>query len=143
MRHTIHKVTFATLSLAAFAAGCHRGPDLGTVTGTVRVNGQPLPFAYGRVQSFNPPGTYGSAYTDKDGTYELQFSKSYRGAPIGQHRITIRPASGEELPEDGRPVAAVQLPDRFTSGGEVIREVKPGHNVHDFDIQAPPIVSSL
>jgi len=143
MSHALRKFTLATLGLAAIAAGCQRGPDLGTVTGTVRINGQPLPYAYVRFQPFNPPGTYGSAYTDKDGNYELQFSKSYNGAPVGQHRITIRPAVGEELPEDGRNTAALQLPERYTSGAELVREVKPGHNVHDFDIEAPAVATTL
>ena len=28
-------------------------------------------------------------------------------------------------------------------GAELVREVKPGHNVHDFDIEAPAVASSL
>jgi hypothetical protein len=142
MHRLMQHYTFATLGLALFASGCGRGPDLGTVTGTVRVNGQPLPFAYVRFQPVNPPGTYGSAYTDKEGKYELKFSKAYDGAPVGQHRITIRPPAGEELPDDARGAGAYQLPEKYTSGAEVVREVKPGHNVHDFEIEAPAVAYS-
>lgn len=127
------------IPLAGLASGCQKGPELGTVTGLVKVNGQPLPYAYVVFQPI-APGTYGSAYTDKEGKYELQFTTSRNGAPVGSHRVSIRAAARDELPDDAAP--QVRLPEKFNSASELVREVKPGHNVHDFDLEAPPVTAS-
>jgi hypothetical protein len=49
---------FMSLAVAAVLAGCGGGPEIGDVTGTVRVNGQPLPYAYVVFQPVDPPGAY-------------------------------------------------------------------------------------
>jgi hypothetical protein len=133
---------FMSLAVAAVLAGCGGGPEIGDVTGTVRVNGQPLPYAYVVFQPVDPPGAYGSAYTDKDGRYRLQFSPSRHGAPVGRHQVSIRPAGRDELPGDAPPSARVRLPERFNSASELFRDVKPGENVHDFELALPFIAST-
>jgi len=138
---------FRLASIVGFAilasiAGCQRGPALGMVRGTVRVNGQPLPFAYVVFQPIDPPGAYGSAYADEDGEYELQFSRNRAGAPVGKHQVSIRAAGGEELPDDASRQARIVIPERYNSTTELIREVKSGSNVHDFDLEVPAALSS-
>ena len=64
-------VTMASLGLF-LASGCSEGPELGIVSGTVKLQGQAVPFAYVMFQPVDPPGTYGAAYTKADGTYELR-----------------------------------------------------------------------
>lgn len=123
-------------------AGCNRGPDLGTVRGTVKVNGQVLPHAYVVFQPIDPPGAYGSAYADDQGEYDLQFSRHRNGAPVGKHRVSIRAANRDELPEGSPAAATIKLPAKYNSETELIREVVPGHNDHDFDLQAPAIISA-
>lgn len=135
---------YATLSIALLGSlfGCQRGPALGTVTGTVKVNGQPLPYAYVVFQPIDPPGAYGSAYADETGEYVLQFSRARAGAPVGTHSVSIRAARGEELDEGDVKLARIQIPEKYNSASELKREVKPGSNVHDFDLEVPIALTS-
>ena len=132
---------FGLLLLAL--TGCQRGPALGTVEGTVRVNGRPLPHAYVVFQPISPPGAYGSAYADKDGEYVLQFSRSRNGAPVGKHRVSIRAARNEEVDDSSVAATQIVIPDKFNSATELEREVKAGHNVHDFNLDVPLTLTSL
>lgn len=127
-------LAFLVSAIAIVIAGCQRGPELGTVSGVIRVNGQPLPYAYVQFQPTTPPRIYGSAYADAEGRYELQFSESQMGAPVGQHRVSIQAARGDELPDDAPGSVRIQLPASYNESTELVRDVKPGHNEIDFDL---------
>lgn len=134
-------VSIATLFLVG-VAGCSQGPSLGTVSGTVKLNGQPLPYAYVVFQPINPPGAYGSAYANERGEYQLQFTRYQKGAPVGKHRVSIRAANGDELPDGTPPGSRIKLPAKYNSETELVRDVVSGHNQHDFELQGTTIVSS-
>lgn len=123
-------------SYAAFIlvgiAGCQPGPQLGTVTGTVTANGEPVPFAYVVFNPVKPPRNYGSAYANEKGQYELKFSNSRNGAPVGQHQVSITVAKGEDLPDDAKASARIRIPSRYNTETELRADVKPGSNVIDF-----------
>lgn len=135
-------VLMLTFGVLITLTGCQRGPALGTVNGTIRVNGQPLPYAYVMFQPIDPPGAYGSAYANELGEYELQFSRSSKGALVGKHRVSIRAAGGEELDEQDAPLARVAVPARYNSATELERQVTAGSNVHDFDLEIPVTLTS-
>jgi hypothetical protein len=124
----------AAAGLALLATGCQRGPELGTVAGTIKVNGEPLPFAYVRFDPVDPPRVYGAAYADANGHYELKFTQARDGAPVGKHRVTITAARGDELPDDAPAEARVRLPSNDNESSDLVREVKPGHNEIDFEL---------
>jgi hypothetical protein len=125
--------------------GCQDGPELGTVAGKVSMQGQPIPFAYVVFQPTGP-GTYASAYTKGDGSYELQFTESRNGAQIGKHQITIRTAAEDEIQVEDKTTGLMvtpPLPAGYQGRLEFTfdREVASGENVHDFDLdptQLPP-----
>lgn len=125
------------LLLVVLTSGCQRGPALGTVSGTVKVNGKPMPYAYIVFQPIDPPGTYGSAYADEDGEYHLRFSVHRDGAPVGKHQVSIRAAKGDELPDDASPGTRIHLPEKYNDQSELVREVKRGHNEIDFELESP------
>ncbi len=77
-------------------------PEIGEVEGVVKWNGQPVPFAYVVFQPVDPPGTYGSAYTNESGEYRLQFSESRNGALVGKHKVTIRTSAKDEIEVEDR-----------------------------------------
>lgn len=62
-------------------------PSLGTVTGTVTLNGEPLR----QVEiSFNPTkGRPSYAKTDDEGKYELTYIRDIKGAKIDEHRVIV------------------------------------------------------
>ncbi len=118
--------------------GCQEGPELGEVTGKVTMQGQPVPFAYVVFQPIER-GTYASAYTKVDGTYNLQFSESRNGAQVGKHQISIRTAAEDEIQVEDKTTGLMvtpPLPAGYQGRLEFTfdREVASGENVQDFDL---------
>lgn len=90
------------LIMSALFAGCGRGdrPELGTVTGTVTLDGEPLPnVELSFVPAIGRP-SYGE--TDEEGNYELNYIRNIQGAKIGKHKVLIR--SGKVDPDKIDPV---------------------------------------
>jgi hypothetical protein len=91
-------VRYLCVSIALFGlCGCGGGadvPTLGTVTGKVTVDGQPLA---GAMVTFSPvaDGRPSSGTTGSDGTYTLQYNVDNAGATIGQHTVMVT-AGGED-----------------------------------------------
>lgn len=113
--------------------GCDAGPELGLVSGTITINGVPVEQA---TITFTPvDGQSAFARTDANGFYELQFSGGKRGTLLGENYISIETGHfgtderGElvEYPE--------QLPSKYNSESEIVREVKAGSQVFDFAIE--------
>ncbi|WP_157605203.1 hypothetical protein [Schlesneria paludicola] len=128
----------AAISLT-MAAGCERGPHLGTVKGQVTMNGTPVPFAYVKFQPIAPRGTYGSAYTDAKGVYSLQFSQTRQGALVGKHNVSVRTSKRDEMEVEDKStglLVVTQLPSGYKENMQVQyeRDVKSGHNVLDFEL---------
>ena len=129
-----------TFSLLTVAAGCGSGRDASPVSGTVKVNGQPL--ADIRV-SFEPTaagaGLGSAGKTDASGHYRLQFVDNDKdGALLGKHKVMFFDLQGippGESPDAGpAPVPKTRLPKKYLTGGEEY-DVKPGANQADFDLK--------
>jgi hypothetical protein len=108
--------------LLVWIAGCgHSGPQLGNVTGRVTLDGQPLNSAR---LTFQPDGNRSpsTGYTDSDGRYELLFKRGVDGAFLGSHTIQIRTSDNRNLPA------------KYNDATELVREVKAGDNVIDFEL---------
>jgi hypothetical protein len=128
-----------TLALSGFFLGCSDGPELGIVTGKVLQGGKPIPYAYVAYQPIDPPGTYGAAYTDLDGTYNIRFTESRDGALIGKHKVTVRTAAADEIEVEDKLTGLMitpELPEGYLEKVELEydREVKPGSNEIDLDL---------
>jgi hypothetical protein len=136
------KLTFSAFLLcvaAASVAGCGRSdiPELGTVTGTVMLNNQPLADA---IVSFTPQesGRPSSAQTDATGRYSLIYVADVDGAIVGKHSVTVRrvlTAADDDLPDDPADleegqVMIEELP-ASASDGSIIKEVTAGSNSID------------
>ena len=121
--------------LAMLATGCGSSDKLGTVTGTVTLDGKPLPQAsvtFSRGQGRMSVGT-----TDEQGRYKLLYTVNQQGAEPGTHTVSITTqiyaVSGEA------DLAAVEgrqelLSPRYNEKTELTAEVKPGRNTIDFDL---------
>ena len=109
---------------AALVVGCSReeGPELAPVSGRVLMNGRPLSnvrvvFSLGHSR----PST---GITDEDGNYELRYTISHNGALPGEHQVRFYKLEGAD--EEGGQTLAGDV--------ELVREVKPGNNVFDFEL---------
>ncbi len=144
-------------SLAAcclLAAGCEGGPALGTVTGQVTMDGEPLADA---MVTFVPEegGVASTGLTDENGEYQLTYLER-RGAVLGRHTVRVTStqaqagaATGEirsdspeylEMMAGGGDYAAQSLsvqetiPARYNTDSELVREVTSGRNVIDLEL---------
>lgn len=120
----------ASALLLAALAGCSRSnrPPLGAVTGTVTLDGRPLPAA---AVHFTPsgPGRTSLGSTDAAGEYRLRYLRDIEGANLGRHTVRIMTATEEN---GGREI----LPPRYHSATVLEATVQPGTNRIDFSLQS-------
>jgi hypothetical protein len=116
-------------------AGCDAGdPNLGTVTGKITLDGEPLADA---LVEFVPTGGAGSVSygrTDANGEYEMEFARDTVGASIGENEIRI--TTGDVALDDaGKEVRVPEkVPARYNVNTELTREVTSGRNRIDLEL---------
>lgn len=127
------------ITMALLLAGCGSptGPELGTVTGIVTLNGKPLSNAnvtFVPTESGSP--SYGG--TDEDGVYHLMFNQHRAGAEIGRHHVLVE-LREPETDDSGNLVEVrpqTKVPDRYRQSGTLTAEVEQGDNELDFDLSS-------
>jgi hypothetical protein len=85
-RRSVHVALFALVA-TVLATGCQKGPAVGSVSGKVTYNGQPLP--YGNVVFQPPSGQPAGGAIQPDGTFRLSTFSEYDGAIIGPHKVRV------------------------------------------------------
>ena len=126
------------LGLCVLGAGCGDS-DLGRVTGTIHLDGQPLqdamvtfyPIASESAVKSGDRGGASYGRTDANGEYELIYSRTKKGAEIGEHRVVITTLE-EGGGGDYGPGTPEKLPKKYNVETALTAEVKPGSNVIDF-----------
>ncbi|GHT11496.1 hypothetical protein FACS1894170_05150 [Planctomycetales bacterium] len=126
--------------LAMMSAGCNQS-NLAYVGGKVLIDGEPAPA--GLVVEFQPldkNGSPSSSFTDKDGNYELRFSKTLKGAQIGESKITVTQPRNEDSPQQ----AALEFLPLFNKHTPPTYEVKSGRQTYDvvIDTSAIPVAEN-
>lgn len=118
-------------------------PDIGQVTGTVKLNGQP---AANLMVTFQPEkGRPSYATTDASGAYELTYNGDATGAKVGSNLVTISTdADGAEDYSDGGSSKEGSLEDAdpipakyntlASTNPEMTVDVKAGSNEFDWDL---------
>jgi hypothetical protein len=128
----------ASINILIGVSGCSSDdgtPELGQVTGSIKLDGQPL--ANARVE-FHPTdheqGRVSFGTTDSEGNYELKYSLRATGAMLGKHEVRITTeGTGTEYSADGSEIAAKQkVPAVYNVKSELTAEVKPGSQEIDF-----------
>lgn len=122
------------LSLAL--AACGGRPDgLVGVSGTVSLDGQPLPEA---TLLFKPVGggRPSAAITDQRGDYELEYTAGTYGARPGRYRVSITTARTVEE-ESGQEVSVPEkLPPKYNARTELEVEVGQSGQPIDFELDS-------
>ena len=128
-RYALSAVTGMALAFAGCFGGGADRPDLGYVTGQVKMDGQPL----GNVIVVMKPQDGRAAMTqaDAEGRYDMEYIEGERGTKIGPTTVSF------EWPLDY--AAPKPIPDQYNAikSQEKI-EVKAGDNVFDFDLKSSP-----
>lgn len=141
MRFPIKMTTWLTAGLTAglvmVFVGCG-SPDQVLIEGRVTLDGQPvgpgsivfLPETDGEATKFAAP--------IEDGQYRIG---TERGAKPGTFRVEISwsKKTGRQLPsaDPGIMMDEMQeaIPPLYNTQTTLVREIKPGENIHDFDLQ--------
>ena len=127
------------LLLISLGCGKTDQPPLGTVNGTVFLDGQPLAGAF---VFFSPEGggRMSEGLTDVKGNYELVYIGNTRGARTGRHAVRLTTAINGFDEKTGQTVDKKELvPERYNSEKtELSVEVKPGHNTLDIQLESKP-----
>lgn len=125
------------LLLCAFVLGCggSDGPELGYVTGTLKVNGEAIE---GATITFSPQeGRHSVGYTDDSGYYKLQYTSDRNGALPGEHTVTIttyRDAQGGEGEGEAVEARPEMLPAEYNTESTLKKTVESGSQTIDFDL---------
>jgi hypothetical protein len=138
LRRAEGRVSIAAVFAAiSCLAGCGGGPtagipDLARVTGTVKMDGQPLA---GVVVNFNSESSRpSSGTTDDQGKYKLMFNEKTEGAAIGKHKVMIiKIPNGQTSPGQASQMA---IPMQYSFQSTLTADVKTGDNVLDFDLKS-------
>ncbi len=141
------------LPLIAFAlqlviSGCagpaadYGGLNLVNVSGTITLDGQPLP---GAVVTFDAPdGQFSYGMTDSSGGYSLQIDSEQKGVTPGEKTVRISTTrkilglNSEEGEEDSPAdrSAGEKVPARYNKSSELQITVAPEKTRYDFDLQS-------
>jgi hypothetical protein len=140
MRRSVATFALPVIAVLCFASsGCGRGsPELGRVEGTVTLDGKPL--AGARIE-FQPQITEvedaspSYATSDESGRYELIYGVGQKGAMIGRHSVSI--STGADYNDGEGMVKSIpeRVPPRYNSETELTRDVEPGSNTIDFELE--------
>jgi hypothetical protein len=122
-----YRLGLLVLTGALVSSGCGGNPNLSSVTGTVTLDGQPLPEAFIK---FIPTsgGTTSYGKTDSAGKYEMQFTDDEMGAWMGENRVEIRTGDVQGPAE--------LVPITYNDETTLKAEVTGGENVFDFDLES-------
>ena len=113
----------------AFLGGCGSGFKLAEVSGTVTVDGAPVPNlqVLFEPQDKSQPSSIG--FTKADGKYQLRCSSGVDGAVVGQHTVRVEPVEVDD--PAGPPLT---IPAKYNTSSQLTYEVKPGPNTIDLKI---------
>ena len=110
-----------------------------TVTGRVRLDNEPLPRgSIAWIPIEGTPGPGGGGEINSEGKYEIK-----RGLRPGRYRVEIRstrtlpgrPVMNPTVPADLVDEEVSVIPERYNTRSREIREIRPGSNVWDFDLE--------
>ena len=136
-RHSLFLVV-ASIVTVSLGSGCggRSGPALGTVTGKVTLDGEPVP---GLSVTFIPEDRGSPSYggTDENGVYRLYFNQNRVGAELGSHKVIIENRE-PETDDSGKPIddtPIVKIPKKYQQPGQLTADVGSGRNNIDFDLE--------
>lgn len=126
-------------------AGCSSEtaePALGTVMGTVTVDGQPganlliqfEPQTTATGKGASEVGAISTATTDVGGAYTLTYKGQPVGAVVGQHLVRVTSAAGGGPAGGEAAVTQTFIPPKFNSQSSLKKDVKAGDNIIDIEI---------
>ena len=129
------KCTLIAFVLFCLTTGCEEsGPKLGTVSGTITLNDEPLENA---AIEFHPLTSGKVVYgkTDANGFYEMQYSTERKGVLLGKHQVQISTQDWEKQPDGSNKVIPERVPKWYFGPDAILEfDVQEGENTANFDL---------
>jgi len=119
-------------SALLFQVGCSQQGC--QVTGTVTLDGQPLPDARVEFIPTSRSGRIASGWTETDGKYQLTTSKSVSSVFPGQYRVKITTSVSTGTSDADLKTTPEKAPAKYNKKTELERTVEDGPNEMDFDL---------
>jgi hypothetical protein len=137
---TAPRIYISALACAAIvvltAGGCGGPENVGRVSGTITLDGQPLPGAVVQFQPLEGNAPSGGI-TDSSGRYTLRYTREHEGAVIGEHEVRISTyAAGDSEADPPKPEVPEKLPAKYNTKTELKASVKSGRNTLDFALES-------
>jgi len=117
-----------SIVLVGAVVGCGGSFNVGTVTGKVTLDGQPLP---GALVTFSPTagGSPSAGRTDVRGTYTLQYTRDVQGAELGEHLVSVSTFSeGDPDSDPPTPTVPEKVPAKYNEKSQLKQTVSKGVN---------------
>ncbi|MEW4565464.1 carboxypeptidase-like regulatory domain-containing protein [Bremerella sp. JC770] len=130
-----HLVVLVCLSTLGCSYGS--GDGIGSVTGTVTLDGEPLPQV---MVTFSPSNGERESYgvTSVSGQYQLRYTSRELGARTGEHQVRISPMGVEPREPVARAKDDSVLPSHYYGKDFLIRKVTPGNNQINLELTSTP-----
>jgi hypothetical protein len=135
-------VLLLLLCSVALVLGCGERRNLGTVSGRITLDGQPLADAKVNFQPMSDtrnPGIGSFGQTNANGEYTLTLiDEKAQGAIVGMHRVMIIKKAGAakgDQADDKVPAGKDLVPPEYNLNSTLTFEVKPGHNNADWNLE--------
>ena len=127
--------------------GCGRSDGLVEVSGTVTLDGKPLPEAIVQFTAASNDAGYSrpaTGRTDSGGHYQLEYSTGRTGTRPGAYKVSISTFWPSTLTNEEKlvPGSPEKIPDVYSSKSTLTTEVKPDGSEVNFELKsdAGPIV---
>src|SRR5262245_57768895 len=140
MQHQWHFgpcLSFASVCALTMFFGCNKEnlPGLGRVSGTVTMDGKPLPNAAIVFEPADGKATAAIGRTDDSGKYELYYSRGNKGAALGDNTVRVNTYQ-ETGDDDNRQIQKETVPTRYNALSELKAKVARGSNKLDFELKS-------
>lgn len=137
MRATIRlapTLVVLAVALSGLSCGSSDQPELGQVSGTVTMDGKPLPNAQ---VVFSPEkGRPSMAITDESGKYALTYIRDVKGAVPGKHTVRITAVRVSTSDREGAAPVKEPIPAKYNANTTLTAQVEPGENTVDFALES-------
>jgi hypothetical protein len=132
--------------LAATMLGCGGGTGFSVATpvsGTVTLNGQPLPKATVQFQPVGEgnPGPPSFGETDESGDFALEFADGKTGAVVGKHRVIVSTRTVAQKGENSdmeEEVSPEQVPESYRTEPPTFEVPRGGTQEAKIELNGPP-----
>ena len=133
-----HLIGCCVVGFVLSITGCaEKGPKLGTVTGVVTLDGDPVEGAMVQFLPLFPGGVEATSVerTDADGRFEMMYSVDRMGCLVGNHSVQITTQDWLKQPDGSNKIVKERIPAHYIGLKSILEfDVQEGENTANFEL---------